>query len=98
MLKEFLEKDPNDAFLNYAYALELQKKGDTQAAIAALENLHATQPDYLGTYYQLGKLYEASAMIQSAIAIYSEGLSVARRQNNKKIMGELNEAILLLED
>jgi hypothetical protein len=55
-------------------------------------------PEYLGAYYKLGKLFEESKEETSAIEIYKTGLALAQKQNNKKAAGELSEAIWMLEE
>jgi thioredoxin-like negative regulator of GroEL len=37
-IKEMLEKEPNDDFLNYALAVELEASGNTNEAIKQLQN------------------------------------------------------------
>ena len=98
LIMEMLEKDPNDPFLLYAVALEYKKTGNFVVATKQLENLLKSHPKYLGTYYLLGKLYEESEEIAKAIKIYKAGKIIATSNGDHKILGELNEALLLLED
>ncbi len=97
-IREMLEKEPNDDFLNYALAVELEASGNVKEAISQLQNLLNRNPDYLGAYYKLGKLFEEVKDETKAIGIYKSGLVVAQKQNNKKAAGELSEAIWMLED
>lgn len=93
-----LEKEPNDDFLNYALAVELEASGNNKAAIDQLNELLKRNPDYLGAYYKLGQLLEAMSSVKQALEVYNKGLELAQRLNNKKAAGELSEAIWLLED
>jgi tetratricopeptide (TPR) repeat protein len=97
-LQEMLQKEPHDPFLNYAVALEHAKSGDTFKAISIIEEILARDENYLGAYYQLGKYYEETAQKEKAISIYRKGMEIAKKQNNRKTMGELNTALMLLED
>jgi tetratricopeptide (TPR) repeat protein len=97
LLREMLEKDPKDPFLHYALALEYIKGADTDKAIEVLIALTHESPDYLASYYQLGKLLEAQDT-EKAKAYYKKGIDIARQQKNMKTLGELNEALALLED
>ncbi|NNE55769.1 MAG: tetratricopeptide repeat protein [Flavobacteriales bacterium] len=92
-----LRDDPKDAFLNYALALERMKKGEMHEAIQALEKLRDSQPDYLATYYQLGKLYEQVSQNSKALSAYESGLEIAKKQGDNKAVNEINEAIWLLD-
>jgi tetratricopeptide (TPR) repeat protein len=97
-IQEMLKDEPNDSFLNYALALEYAKINDTKKAIEIIEMLLLRDENYLGAYYQLGKYYEQEEQPDKAISIYNKGVAIAKLQNNKKTLGELNEALWILED
>lgn len=98
LLKEMLQKDPEDNFLNYALALEYSRQSEVTKAIMILETILQKDAEYLPTYYQLGKLYEQEAMVDKAIEIYKKGIDVAKHHNNLKTVGELTEALMILEE
>ena len=93
-----LKSEPADSFLNYALALEYAKINDVRKAIELLEALLARDENYLGAYYQLGKYYEQLDQKNKAVETYQNGASIAQKQKNKKALGELNEALWMLED
>ncbi|HEY1040869.1 MAG TPA: tetratricopeptide repeat protein [Bacteroidia bacterium] len=95
-IREMLEKEPADDFLNYALAVELEATGKRSEAIAQLNDLLKRNADYLGAYYKLGKLHEESGNESTALEVYYKGLELAQRLNNKKAAGELSEAIWML--
>ena len=95
---QMLKEDPADPFLNYAMALEFAKLGNIDTAIDAIEGIIARDENYIGAYYQLGKFYEQSLQPEMAITTYQKGIVIAKKQNNNKVLGELNEALLTLED
>lgn len=97
-LLEMLEAEPQDAFLRYAVALEYETAGNISEAISRIESLISDNPDYLGAYYKLGQLLEVSGAKEKALDVYQRGALVAKKQNNTKTLGEINTAILLLED
>ena len=98
LVQEMLKKDPNDPFLRYALAIEIINSGDKKEGVKQLELLKDSQPDYLATYYQLGKLYEDLGENQKAIPVYQAGIEIAKKQNNNKTYGELSEALWLLDE
>ena len=98
MIQDMLKKDPTDDFLNYALALEYYKVDQLNNAIETLEKLAEQSPDYLGTYYQLGQWYEELEAFEKAIAIYKAGKAVAEKQNDQKTLGELEEALMFIDD
>lgn len=93
-LQQFYEEDPDDAFTRFALAQEHLKRGDTEEALGFFEGLVNTDPDYVGTYYHLGKLYERLGRTDDAIATYEDGIEVAQEQHATKDLSELQDARL----
>jgi Tfp pilus assembly protein PilF len=98
LLKDLLEKEPTDSFLNYALALEYAKENNLTKAIELIEQIVQKDEQYLASYYQLGQLYEQQNQAQKALEYYKKGVLIAQAQKNKKTLNELNEAIFLLEE
>ena len=97
-IEEMLKNEPNDSFLNYALALEYAKLENVKKAIELIEALLIRDEEYLGAYYQLGKYYEEIQNQEMAISTYKKGVSLAQKKKNNKALGELNEALWMLED
>jgi Tfp pilus assembly protein PilF len=98
MLMSMLAQDPSDPFLHYALALEYIKENNTTEAITTLENIISSFPHYLGSYYQLGKLYEKQDRAEEASQIYQRGIAVAQQQGHKKSLSELREALQTISE
>ncbi|MFP4229142.1 MAG: tetratricopeptide repeat protein [Salinivenus sp.] len=96
-LKSFHEEDPDDPFTRFALAQEHLKQDDVDEALSFFEDLVETDPDYVGTYYHLGKLYERLDRQEDAIATYERGIEVAREQGEQKTVSELKDAKLKAE-
>jgi tetratricopeptide (TPR) repeat protein len=91
-LRQFLEATPSDPFLNHALALELIKSGDEPSAERHFRaNLDAS-PEYVATYYHLGKLLERDGRAEEAIAMYERGMMVARAAGDGHTYNELQSA------
>lgn len=88
-LLNFLENEPDDPFLKYALATEYVNSNDTQKALFFYEDLVANHPDYVGTYYHLGKLYEALNRKDDAVTTYQNGMLAARKVNDMHSFSEL---------
>ena len=97
MIETMLETNPQDSFLHYAAALEHHKNGDIVTSIKTIKGIIKNDPDYLASYYQLGKLLEERGKVEEAIDIYKQGRSVAKKQNDMKTLGEISEALMLLD-
>ncbi len=98
MLLDLLKKEPDDVFLNYALAMEMIGTGEFENAEAQLQKVLVLKPDYLPCFYQIGQLKEKLNDVVNAIEFYKKGIVLAKLQNNTKAMGELNEALWMLED
>jgi tetratricopeptide (TPR) repeat protein len=92
-LFEMLEQTPNDPFLIYAIGLEMQKD-NPQRTIELWEGIMEDFEDYLPVYYSLGKLYEDFEEIDLAKNVYERGILVAKKQENHKILKELQTALM----
>lgn len=91
-LLEFLENDPNDSFILYALATEYNSLNDTEKAFSYYHQLVKEHPDYVGTYYHLGKLYEKESQKDKAIEIYQKGMLAARAKRDMHALSELQGA------
>ncbi len=97
-LKEFLKASPDDAFLQHALALEYIKFGDEQAAKLLFENILKNEPNYVGSYYHLGKLLERINDNTAAIAVYENGMKAAKLAKDNHSYNELQAALEDLEE
>lgn len=97
-LNTMLEQFPKDCFLWHALALEWAKLGDYTRARTHFEHVLALDPDYIGTYYHLGKTLEKLALGTEASSIYEEGIKRASRLNDNHARNELQQALDDLND
>lgn len=98
LIFDMLVKEPNDVFLNYALAMEHLATDEFKEAELQFKKVLSINPDYLPCYYQLGQVNEKLGDTESAMSFYKQGVELAQKQDNKKALGELNEALWMLED
>ena len=91
-LKEFLQKQPDDSFLQHALALEYVKLEDDTEAEKLFNNILANDPGYVGSYYHLGKLLERNGKGEEAIAVYEKGMTAAKAAGDQHAYNELQGA------
>lgn len=91
-LKEFLKQSPDDSFLKHALALEYIKAGNEEGARSMFEANLEKDPEYIATYYHLGKLLERAGDQQQAINIYESGMTVAKKAGDMHTYSELQAA------
>ena len=96
-LLEFFKNEPDDEFLKYALATEYLNINDTEKALFYYEDLVNNHPRYVGTYYHLGKLYEALNRTDDAIAIYEKGMLIAKEARDNHALGELQAVYMELK-
>jgi Tfp pilus assembly protein PilF len=94
-LKEFLEANPNDSFVQHALALEHVKAGDDTEAKKLFENILNKDENYIGSYYHLGKLLERNDERETAIKWYELGMLKAKENGD---MHAYNELLAAYED
>lgn len=91
-LLDFLSQDPNDSFILYALATEYNAMGDEDNAFLYYQKLVDIHPDYVGTYYHLGKLLEKTQQQEKAIEIYQLGMVAATKKRDMHALSELRGA------
>ncbi len=97
-LMNLYSQSPNDAFLQFAIAKEHEKNGQEKEALNWYLQLRQAQPNYVGLYYHLGKLYERLQDLPKAVETYRAGIVVAKEVNDRHALGELNGARLQVDD
>ncbi len=92
-IKAFLSQTPNDAFLNYALAIEYLGQQKEEGAKEIFEKLIHHHPNYTATYYQLGKLYLKEGERLKAQQILESGLQIAVQAKEIHTAAELRTAL-----
>lgn len=91
-LKEFLQTNPSDSFLQHALALEYIKLGNDDEARRLFEEILKREPGYVGSYYHLAKLLERIEQTDEAIVVYEKGMEEAKKAGDNHAFGELRGA------
>jgi len=97
-LAQAVRRNPEDSFSKFALALELLKNNRTSQALPLFESIHRNDPDYLGIYYHLGKLYQRLQRLDDAERCYLEGVGRAISQKESRTRSELEEALQQLNE
>jgi tetratricopeptide (TPR) repeat protein len=96
-LLQFLAENPNDSFLHFAIAKEYESLGNEDEALLRFNDLKESDPEYVGTYYHLGKLLERKERLEEAREIYDQGIKVASKAGEQLALSELANAKLNLD-
>ena len=97
-LLEFAANEPEDPFLKYALATEYLRLGDQEKALSFYTDLISNHPDYVGTYYHLGKLYEMINQKDDALITYEKGIAIAKKVKDQHALNELMGVYNTLQD
>ena len=95
-LNAFLKDSPNDPFLHYALAQEYYKLELKTEALNKYNELIEKFPNYVGTYYHLGKLQIELKNKEQAMAVFEKGMEIAKELKDQHSLAELQSARLEL--
>lgn len=96
-LATYVKKNPDDSFSKFALALEFKKQGEYKRSRMFFEDILQKDPEYVGVYYHLGKLYEMMDQLADAKKMYKQGITIADSQREDRTKSELEEALAQLE-
>jgi Tfp pilus assembly protein PilF len=96
-LAKAVKEHPEDSFYKFTLALEMLKIDEASKARVLFEAIRNTDPEYVGVYYHLAKLYVELGENKKALETYKEGIKVAEAQNDSHTKSELSGALLNLE-
>lgn len=91
-------ESPEDEFLLFAIAKEYEKRDEDEKALIYYNRLREINPEYVGLYYHLAKLWERRDDITMAFRLYTEGMKIASKLGDRHALSELAGARLLLGD
>jgi predicted Zn-dependent protease len=95
-IEAMLVEEPQDQFLRYALANEMQKDGEHEAALGLLRGLMQERPPHVASYFRAGQLLASLHRIDEARAALREGIEAARQEGNAHAAGEMSEFLASL--
>lgn len=98
LLQQLLTQTPNDTFALFAIAKEYESVGNQEQALSHYLQLRDIDPDYVGLYYHLGKLYAQTGHPEEALQVFRDGMAVAKKLGDTHSFNELNGARMELDD
>lgn len=95
-IEAMLADDPQDTFLRYSLALELEKEGDHDRSLALLRELRVETPPYIPAFFMAGQQLTRLGRIDDARAILRDGIEAARLHGDSHAAGEMSEFLASL--
>lgn len=91
-----LAAEPNDPFLRYCLANELQKDGEHDGALELLRGLMNDRPPHVASFFRAGQLLASLGRIDEARGALRSGIEHARAQGDLHAAGEMSEFLTSL--
>lgn len=95
-LREMLADEPEDAFLNYALALELDKLEEHDESLALFQKLMSFDPPYVPAFFMAGQMLSRLDRNDEAQQFLVEGIQHARTQGNGHAAAEMSEFLEMI--
>ncbi len=97
-IEAMLVDEPDDPFLRYALALELEKAGDHERSLELLRGLMTGTPPHIPSFLMAGQHLAGRDLIQEAREVLRTGIEEARRQGEQHAAGEMGDLLASLGD
>jgi hypothetical protein len=89
VIETMIAKGSKDPFHHYARGMELRSLGRTEDALAALEAVQASFPNYVPTYLMAAQLAQELGRIDLASKLADDGIDRARAAHDDHALSEL---------
>lgn len=95
-IEAMLAEDPQDTFLRYSLALELEKEGRHEESLEKLRDLADGDPPYVPAFFMAAQQLTKMNQIDQASAILRDGIEHARSQGEDHAVAEMTEFLASL--
>lgn len=92
-LAKLLERDPDDAFLNFGLAMEYRAAGDWEAALRQFDRTIAVDPYYLAAHMRKGETLLQNRRFDEARAALERGAELARERGEGHLLENITEML-----
>ena len=95
-IEAMLVGEPNDAFLRYALALELEKEGAHDRSAELLNGLMADKPPHVPSFLMAAQHLAGRDEIEQAREVLRNGIDAARQQGEDHAAAEMSDLLASL--
>ncbi|GAB5404668.1 MAG: hypothetical protein Aurels2KO_28990 [Aureliella sp.] len=92
-IEAMLKDEPNDEFLRYSLAMELNNDGEQAAALAQLDELTKQAKPYIAAYFRCGQILADAGRDTEARSYLRSGIEEAREQGDMHAAAEMSELL-----
>lgn len=97
-LEAMLVDSPEDTFLRYALAMELENEDENERSLVLHQGLMNDDPPYVPSFFMSGQQLANLDRIEEAKVMLEKGIEQANAQNNLHAAGEMRQFLDSLED
>lgn len=92
-IEAMLRDEPGDMFLRYALAMEMEKEGELESALAIhWELTQAAQPN-IASFFRSAQIHAGQGRLEPARGFLREGIEAARNAGDLHSAGEMSEML-----
>ena len=95
-IEALLKDDPDDVFLRYSLALELEATSDWEAGLEILEDLARATPPYVPSFHMAARSLIQRERVADARRALREGIEAARAAGASHAAAEMAELLMSL--
>lgn len=95
-IEAMLADDPQDTFLRYSLAMELDKEGMHERSLGLLRELAGDTPPYVPAFFRSAQQLARLTRIEEARAALRDGIEQARQQGDAHTAAEMSEFLAAL--
>lgn len=88
-----LESEPEDVFLRYALAMEMEKAGEIQPALDLHSQLTKERPPHIASFFRSAQILAQQQQVESARTFLREGIEQARNAGDFHAAAEMSEML-----
>ncbi len=92
-IEAMLQEDPQDEFLRYSLAMELEKSGDHAGCFDIFQSLMQDEPPYVPAFFMAAQQRVRLGEIDNAKELLRAGIEQARVQGNGHAAAEMSEML-----
>ena len=92
-LEAMLAETPDDTFLRYALAMELENEDENERSLELHRGLMADDPPYVPSFFMSGQQLANLDRIDEAKQMLEQGIEQANAQNNLHAAGEIRHVL-----
>ena len=95
-IEALLQQEPEDQFLRYGLAVELDNEARHEESLALFQGLMADQPPHVPSFLRGAQLLVNMDRVAEARAVLRDGIEIARQQGELHAAGEMGELLASL--